>query len=280
MYLKSKRQLNAEGLEPRMMLAGDAMTLAESSAASLNSEDGTHAYLNGGANYAGTFDQLDIRNVLQSGKYLTGEPADWSEGDWNGDGQFNQKDIVFALQSGDFLHRSFAAQGATKDTSNVYNFPGPPSSTAVGTSELIRTPNGIKLTVQTSELTAGNAYTVWFVIFNNPDECEDGCNEDDLLFNPDVAGTLAYAMGHVVGDNGDATFSAHLSEGDTSKYPTDFPVEVNPDVGLVDSQSAEIHIVVRDHGPTIPGLVSEQILSFSGGCDINTCADVQFAVHA
>ena len=93
MYLKSKRQLNAEGLEPRMMLAGDATTLAESSAASLNSEDGTRAYLNGDANYDGTFDQLDIRNVLQSGKYLTGEPADWSEGDWNGDGQFNQKGL-------------------------------------------------------------------------------------------------------------------------------------------------------------------------------------------
>ena len=28
------------------------------------------------------------------GKYLTAEPANWEEGDWNGDGLFDQDDIV------------------------------------------------------------------------------------------------------------------------------------------------------------------------------------------
>ena len=61
------------------------------------------------------FDQLDITQVLQAGKYLTGDPATWPQGDWNGesasypghppagDGLFDQLDIVAAQQSGTYL---------------------------------------------------------------------------------------------------------------------------------------------------------------------------------
>lgn len=57
----------------------------------------------GDANGDGQFDQHDIVLVLQSGKYNTGEPADFSEGDWNQDGVFNHLDIVSALQLGKYL---------------------------------------------------------------------------------------------------------------------------------------------------------------------------------
>lgn len=55
------------------------------------------------------FDPLDLILTLQSAKYLTGEPALWSEGDWDGapggepgnppvgNGQFDQLDIIAAL---------------------------------------------------------------------------------------------------------------------------------------------------------------------------------------
>ena len=49
------------------------------------------------------FDQLDIVAVLQSAKYMTGRPATWSEGDWNGDAVFDQADIVAALQTGNYM---------------------------------------------------------------------------------------------------------------------------------------------------------------------------------
>ena len=45
----------------------------------------------------------DIVQVLQSGKYLTGLPATWQEGDWNSDGVFDQLDIVAALQWGNYV---------------------------------------------------------------------------------------------------------------------------------------------------------------------------------
>ena len=53
-------------------------------------------------NADGRFDQLDLAGVLQAGKYLTNEPASWSEGDWNADGRFNHQDIVLALQGGQY----------------------------------------------------------------------------------------------------------------------------------------------------------------------------------
>ena len=48
----------------------------------------------------GLFDQLDVAQVLDFGKYMTGLPATWAQGEWTGDGQFDQRDIVWALQTG------------------------------------------------------------------------------------------------------------------------------------------------------------------------------------
>jgi hypothetical protein len=56
----------------------------------------------GDANADGVFDAADVQKVLAAGKYLTGEPAGWEDGDWDGDGDFDQLDVVFALQRGDF----------------------------------------------------------------------------------------------------------------------------------------------------------------------------------
>ena len=53
----------------------------------------------GDVNADGRFDQRDLIAVLQSGKYLSGQSADWTEGDWNGDGLFDQLDIVDVLQA-------------------------------------------------------------------------------------------------------------------------------------------------------------------------------------
>lgn len=56
----------------------------------------------GDANGDDVFNQLDIVQVLQAGKFRTGEPATWVEGDWNADAVFDRLDIVAALQAGDF----------------------------------------------------------------------------------------------------------------------------------------------------------------------------------
>ena len=58
--------------------------------------------LPGDADRNGVFDQLDVVQVLQVGKYLTGKAATFQEGDWNGDGVFDQLDIRTALQSNSY----------------------------------------------------------------------------------------------------------------------------------------------------------------------------------
>jgi hypothetical protein len=84
------------------------------------------------------FDQLDLVRVQIAAKYLTGRPATWGEGDWDGapggqpgspprgNGRFDQLDIVAALGPGHYLMGPYAAvrpRGMPGDnqTSIVYN---------------------------------------------------------------------------------------------------------------------------------------------------------------
>jgi hypothetical protein len=81
-----------------------------------------------------SFDQLDLVRVLQAGKYLTGEPATWGDGDWDGapggspgdppggDGLFDQLDIMAALTTGLYLAGPYAAfrpDVATNDANDI-----------------------------------------------------------------------------------------------------------------------------------------------------------------
>ncbi len=153
-----------------------------------------------------------------------------------------------------------------------------------GSATIHRSKNGVTVNVKTTGLIAGNAYTMWVVAFNSPQDCldatdgqlgVDGCDGSDL---GRANGDVMYGAGHVVGGNGKGNFSAHLSEGDVSGS-----VRPQPSPGLIDAQTAEVHIVIKDHGPKIPGMVSEQIHTFNGGCnegDENEglCDDVWFAI--
>ena len=50
------------------------------------------------ANLDGVFDFEDFVCVFQIEKFGTGEPASWSEGDWDGDGDFDHDDLTMALR--------------------------------------------------------------------------------------------------------------------------------------------------------------------------------------
>jgi hypothetical protein len=113
------------------------------------------ALLPGDADQDYHFDQLDLVQVQQANKYLSGQPATWGEGDWNGapggspgnpptgDGLFNQFDIIAAQQGAAYLTGSYAAiqpngQSGDGQTSVIYD----PS-----TGELqVDAPSGVELT--------------------------------------------------------------------------------------------------------------------------------------
>lgn len=143
-------------------------------------------------------------------------------------------------------------------------------------STLIRNDAGITMTIITSDLVPGDAYTIWWVIFNNPEYCAipGACAGGDLAprgGDPAIQSSVAYGTGHVVSGTGVAGFAAHRVPGDMTG------VRFGP--GLISPKKAEVHLVVRTHGQPIPGMVDEQIGSLNGGCPPNTCEDHQFAIH-
>jgi hypothetical protein len=139
-------------------------------------------------------------------------------------------------------------------------------------SRLVRTSNGVSVTLQTSQLPAGHAVTVWALIFNNPSACgPDGCDETQGdLGNPAVRGSLQRVAGHVVGET--SSFAGHLAIGEASK------TAFGP--GLLNPYGAHINLIVREHGVAASGeLLQQQFNNPSPRfCNVS-CSDIQKSVH-
>lgn len=162
-------------------------------------------------------------------------------------------------------------------------------NTQVGQARLYRQRNVIGIKMYTSGLIPGHTYTLWWVVYNHPENCENSpCGGADNA-NPEVMRELLYATGKVVRRGGRGFFRAILRKGDTSGSINS---ELNlPEFGgLLNPQTAEVHMVVRSHGPIIEGLVEEQIGTFNGGCTTSLpsfteipdeegeCANIQYAI--
>ncbi len=186
----------------------------------------------------------------------------------------------------------FAAKTTTKQTVDIFDFV---NGGVVGSSTLHRNSNGITVNFKATGLIPDHAYTLWWVIWNNPENCVVmGACADADFGDPDVQVELMYANGHVASGNGKGNFSAHLNENDASG--TINPLFGLPSYGgLHDAEKAEVHMVLRSHGPKVPGIVNEQIGSYLGGCPlefpygfppfteipdaVGECGDIFAAIH-
>ena len=139
-----------------------------------------------------------------------------------------------------------------------------------GAGTLFRSKQTLDVRVATTGLQSNGAFTVWWVVFNNPDACVDGCGLDDLA-RPDVRAAVFYAAGFVTGADGTANVTAHLKAGHLAEG-----VDVELGTGLERGNGfrAEVHVIVRGHGAISTGHVAEQIGSFNGACN-PTCANKQ-----
>ena len=170
--------------------------------------------------------------------------------------------------------------GATASATTVTSRPliNPATGAVIeGSSSTIdREPDGITVTAHTN-LPPGT-YTMWLVIWNNPENCVGG--EPGLLCLPppaggvDVPDTVQLGSGNVAPDSGVVDFGARLVVGDTSGISGG-----RLRTGLTNPMGAEIHVVLRSHGPVILDMLSAQITTFGGACEVNTCADLQAAGH-
>jgi len=147
---------------------------------------------------------------------------------------------------------------------------------------LSRNNEGVFGTISTSGLAPGHVVTLWWAIFNNPEACAAAVCAPPDLNNPLVNGSLQFGGGAVVGINGRADFSGYLGVGDNTGFyrlPM-FPNMPDPAPGIVDAKAAQIHLVIRDHGPASadPVILQQQLTSFPGGCALFPCANVQAAI--
>lgn len=155
----------------------------------------------------------------------------------------------------------------------------------------------VEVNAHLRNLPAGHAITVWAVDFEQPQNCDDadvydggelivpgspGCGGDDVersfLGDDDVELSIMFAAGGVTNGGGNLNVGNAIGGGE---YLIGGNQIANPG-------TAEVHFVVRSHGPDQPG--DADTSSFSGGCStelaagtvpMNTgeCADIQFSVH-
>jgi hypothetical protein len=171
--------------------------------------------------------------------------------------------------------------GGQTSTADVVTFflpdETPAAGDVVGTAELTRTAAGVHLTANSTLLDAGAAYTLWWIIFNNPAACDPaGCSDADFG-TPAVEASVMNATGRVADATGNATFSAFLPVGFMHTNPSSLNGRQLFGPGLQSAAGAVIHVVIRCHGPWSGNI--EQISTVAGDC-LNTdspsgCYDAQ-----
>jgi hypothetical protein len=128
----------------------------------------------------------------------------------------------------------------------------------------------ITTSLQTSGLTPGHQYTLWWVIFNNPTACVDGCGSDDLDsaiatgLNPAGIG-VHYGGSFVPLANGQVYLGARILENSVNGCQTVAPFAnlCNP---LLDAATAEAMVFLHDQGPAVPGAAFNVATAFASGC--------------
>jgi hypothetical protein len=134
---------------------------------------------------------------------------------------------------------------------------GPVANGATAT--LVRRSDGVSFNVRTQELRRDHAYTVWFVVINNPGACASSpCSGPDIVLNPETDSQVTYGTGHISGASGRGGFAGAFRAG---------PIEGwLPGGGMWDPMSAEIQLVLNDHGPMLTTYMPEMVHTYRAGC--------------
>lgn len=148
-------------------------------------------------------------------------------------------------------------------TSNVFDISGAGNGYK-GAAWMVRSEDGVRGQVASRVSSAGDPYTLWIIVFNNPAACENGCGEDDL-FKAEVglsvfAGTGAISAPDGVlkrngkpAGGGAVNMDFDLSAGE---LPSGLFLLVGDPVGLWEGNGfgAEIHLIIDKHPSIQPGM--------------------------
>ncbi len=128
------------------------------------------------------------------------------------------------------------------------------------TATLAVTDAGIMAHVQSTDLTAGHAYTLWFVAINAPSQCAASpCTPADVLGNTDaVQADVRWAAGAIARNDGTIELTGWIPAGAWARSWFGS--------GLTNLDGAEIHLVINDHGPVLAGREAAMTTSYREGC--------------
>ncbi|MEO0822896.1 MAG: hypothetical protein AAF074_21020 [Pseudomonadota bacterium] len=157
-------------------------------------------------------------------------------------------------------------------TVNTHPSQGAVTEVAGANAALLTHEDGVFVSFDTNALTPGHVHTLWLVVINNPAACYDAdavaagtkkapedCNSRDVLLRSDaVRSDVGFAGGVIVGEDGMARFAYHQPEGALTGGWFG--------AGLEQSDTAEVHLVVNDHGPLIAGRERAMLTSYRDGC--------------
>jgi hypothetical protein len=167
---------------------------------------------------------------------------------------------------------------------------------ATGAVRLNRTRNELWASVHVTELNANSAFTVWAAVFNRPEGCTTNpvgpvhCSAADFSPVPNPAKSSAFNVGaFITGPDGTANINVHIPRGAPPEgafilagdggVPM-FNNGVRPGLDAGNGFGAEVHIVIRAHGPinADPAVLISQLSTLNGGCMTPPgCPNVQVA---
>ncbi len=148
-----------------------------------------------------------------------------------------------------------------------------------GFGSLLRSKNHLKARLAMADLDPNTSYTVWWVVWNQPQLCANAipnvssCGLGDLTINGNA---VLYAAGFVTGDDGTANLDLSLNAG---RLPDGIDAPVPGKLKRGNGFKAEVHLVIRTHGAINTDIIAEQLSLFAGGCanelgqDNGLCAD-------
>jgi hypothetical protein len=148
-------------------------------------------------------------------------------------------------------------------------------SGVTGTATICITDGGVRAQVTANDLTAGNAYTLWFIYFDDPSKCivPAGCTDADVFTPTDDPEGAFGRYDSTVARNTFATFLGHSGE--------------NPSSGAVISLEVVAHGAPAEDGkhrarqlltPQIPILGAPGLGTASDGTVGNPVAAAQFSI--
>jgi hypothetical protein len=124
---------------------------------------------------------------------------------------------------------------------------------------LVTTADGVFAHFDTRELTPNRVYTLWLVVINEPTACETSpCSPPDVLERTErTRSDVIYGDGVIATSRRDRLVAFQ-------------PVGKAPNgwfgYGLQSPETAEVHLILNDHGQLVPGMAPTMVNTYRGGC--------------